>query len=187
MGAETDQPRRLQRLHLLPVQGLGQRLLRAAVGKAAEHMRRQRLEALQVMGQRQAAAFFPVGDVVGAGQRPADFLQVFEQTRARLFAVTAPQGFAKAFPPEALATADKVGGQENARRYLVLLQQGKCVDGVVTPTVVEGQGDLGPRTAMAQAVALEQVHQGHAIEVLLEPAQQLLEGLGTNAQFVTVR
>ena len=164
--AEADQPGAFQFAHLLPVQGLGQGFGRAGVCQLVQGGRAQGLEALQVAGQRLAAGVGPLVHEVGSRQRPADLAQRLDQGVARAFAMAAPQGFAQALPPEALAAADVVGGQEDAGRYLVLLQQRERIERVVAPAVVEGQGNLGAAVAPGLLMVLEQVHQVHAIEVL---------------------
>ena len=151
-GPKRTRPDASRSAHLLPVQRLGQRLLRAVVGQAIEVQGRQGFQTLQKVQQRQAAAL-PIRVIAQCRQRAPQMLQAFDQVQACLFAMAVPQGFADAFPPEALAAANEIGGEKDARRHLVFLQQRERVHRVVAPAVVEGQRHSRPLGAAQAWVA----------------------------------
>ena len=125
-----------------------------------------------------------VGIVQQRRQWPAGLLQGFDQVYPRFLAMSAPERFAKAFPPEPLAAADEIAGEKNTRRHLMLEQYREGMQGVVAPAVVERQAHSWPlRRALG---GLQDVHQRHAVEVPAQPAQKVVERLGSDAQFVAM-
>ncbi len=110
-------------------------------------------------------------------------LQLFQQRPGRGACGPQPERFADGLPPEALGAADEVGGEEDARRHLVALQQRVGHLGVVAPAVIEGQGQARPVTAGV----LQQVIERHTVEMPPQPAQQVLELALADAQWRPVR